>query len=114
MKKLKISILWFVISLVLVISLSIFIFDLTISDVIAISILLFLIAGVILSKGYLIGNLIGIIPAIVYTYLGLQENGQWINEITFAIPIYLFYTICFIAMLIIKIRNRKKKINIQA
>ena len=111
MKKIKIIyFLPFIISILLILVLSLLIFDLIISDIIVIFIILFGISGIMLNKNWIVGNIVGIIPAIICTYLGLQENGQWINEIIFAIPIYIYYIICTIVMVNNKTRAAKKKI----
>ncbi len=110
-KKIKIIyFLPFIISILLVSILSLLVFDLIISDIIIICIILFGISGVMLNKNWIIGNIVGIIPAIISTYLGTQENGQWINEIVFAIPVYIYYIICTIIMVINTVRDSKKKI----
>lgn len=99
MKKWKIVFfLPFIISVVLLIWVSLAFHELVINGTIAIILLLFLLSGYLLSKGNLLGIILGFLPAIFATILGLQDTGQWINEITFAIPVYIFYIICYIVM----------------
>ena len=110
-KKIKIIyFLPFIISILLVVILSLLVLELIISDIIVICIILLGISGVMLNKNWIIGNIVGIIPAIICTYLGAQEKGQWVNEIIFAIPIYIYYIICTIIMVINKVREPKNKI----
>jgi len=99
----------FIFSIIAITILSLITNELIISGVIIINTLLFFISALILNKGYLFGNLIGIIPAIICSYLGMQERGQIVSEIVFAIPIYVFYIICFLYMIIDKKRNKNKK-----
>ena len=71
-----------------------------ISDIGAVSpfvivwLLLFLVAGIFLSKGKFFGGLLGALPAIQLMYMGTQETGQVINEIPIGIVILIFYAIC--------------------
>lgn len=101
----------FILSTLLILMLSILTFELIISDIIIISIILFLISGFMLVNGCLLGNAIGIIPAIMWTHLGMKDAGQWINEITLAIPVYIFYICCTVTSFVKLILDTRKNKN---
>ena len=56
--------------------------------------LLFWIAGVLLSKTMIWGGVLGLIPAACFIYMGTQETGQIFNETPIGIVVLLYYAAC--------------------
>lgn len=109
MKKIKIIFfIPFIISILLVLIASIVCHELVFNGIIFIILISFLLSGMLLSKDCLLGIIIGFIPAIITTFLGLRDRGQWINEMIFAIPIYLFYIACYITLCVVNIIKHRK------
>lgn len=65
-----------------------------ISPMVLVWVALFIISGVILNKNFFGGSLLGALPAIHLIYMGMQETGQIINEISIGIVILIFYIFC--------------------
>jgi|GEM_PF-564159 len=65
-----------------------------ISPVVIIGLLLFLSAGIFLSKDRFWGGLLGTLPAIYLIYMGTQDTGQIFNEMPIGIIVLIFYVIC--------------------
>ena len=55
---------------------------------------LFLISGILLSRGVFWGGIFGVLPAIHLIYMGRQYTGQAINETPIGIIVLVFYIIC--------------------
>lgn len=66
----------------------------TISPIVVVWLALFIISGFILNKNVFWGSLLGTLPAIHLIYMGTQETGQIINEMSAGIVILIFYIIC--------------------
>ncbi len=66
----------------------------TISPIVVVWLALFIISGFILNKNVFWGSLLGTLPAIHLIYMGTQETGQIINEMSVGIVILIFYIIC--------------------
>lgn len=54
---------------------------------------LFTIAGVLLAYGKYWGSGFGLIPAIGFIYIGLQNHGQIFNEWAFGIILLIYYVV---------------------
>ena len=65
-----------------------------ISPIVLVWLVLFLMSGILLSKGIFWGSLLGILPAIHLVYMGTQDTGQIINEMPIGIIVFIFYFIC--------------------
>ncbi|MFI3284400.1 MAG: hypothetical protein R3Y57_04890, partial [Erysipelotrichaceae bacterium] len=65
-----------------------------ISTMVIVWLILFWIAGTLLSKSMFWGGLMGIIPAVCFIYMGTQETGQIISETPIGIVVLLYYAIC--------------------
>lgn len=52
------------------------------------------IAGIFLSKTLFWGDLLGMIPAACFIYMGMQETGQIVSEIPIGIVVLLYYVAC--------------------
>lgn len=66
-----------------------------ISPIVAIWVVLFLIAGILLSKAIFWGGLLGILTSIYFTYMSTQETGQVIDiELPLGIIVFIYYAIC--------------------
>ncbi|HAE61635.1 MAG TPA: hypothetical protein DCG38_04820 [Eubacteriaceae bacterium] len=65
-----------------------------IHPIVAVWLVLFWIAGTLLSKTAFWGGLFGIIPATYFIYMGTKETGQIISETTIGIVIFLYYVAC--------------------
>lgn len=77
-----------------------------VSSFVIVWLLLFLVAGIFLSKGKFWGGILGALPAIHLIYMGTQETGQVINEMPIGIVVLIFYAIC---MLFIFNKSKKTK-----
>ncbi|MGH4120275.1 hypothetical protein [Clostridium sp.] len=78
-----------------------------ISPVVIIWLLLFLAAGIFLSKDRFWGGLLGALPAIHLIYMGNQKTGQIINEMPIGIIVLIFYAICE-SFIFFRIKIQKK------
>lgn len=66
-----------------------------ISPIIFAWIALFLIGGILLSKGKFLGGLLGMLPGIHLIYMSTKDTGQVINiELPSGIIILIFYILC--------------------
>ncbi|MFL2062040.1 hypothetical protein ACEN4K_11650 [Marinilactibacillus psychrotolerans] len=65
-----------------------------ISPIVVVWLALFFISGFILNKNISWGSLLGALPAIHIIYMGTQETGQIINEMTIGIVLLIFYITC--------------------
>lgn len=65
-----------------------------ISPVVAVWLVMFLMAGILLNKDMFWGGFLGALPAIHLIYMGTQETGQIINEMPIGIIVLLFYFVC--------------------
>jgi uncharacterized membrane protein (UPF0136 family) len=65
-----------------------------ISPIVFIWLALFFISGYILHKNIYWGSIFGTLPAIHLIYMGTQETGQIINEMPIGIVVLIFYIIC--------------------
>lgn len=65
-----------------------------INPIVIVWLLLFWIAGVLLSKAMFWGGLFGVIPALYLIYMGTQETGQIINETPIGVVVLLYYAVC--------------------
>ncbi len=64
------------------------------SSMVIVWLILFWIAGTLLSKSMFWGGLIGTIPAVCFIYMGTQETGQIMSETPIGIVVLLYYAIC--------------------
>lgn len=69
-------------------------FGISFSPVIFVWLVLFLVGGVLLSKRQFWGGLFGLLPGIHLIYMGTQETGQIVNEISIGIIVLVFYFVC--------------------
>lgn len=65
-----------------------------IHPIVIVWLLLFWIAGALLSKAMFWGGILGVIPAVYFIYMGTQETGQIISETPIGIVVLLYYVIC--------------------
>lgn len=59
---------------------------------------LFLMSGILLSRGVFWGSVFGMLSAIHIIYMGTQYTGQAINEIPIGIIVLIFYIICGVSV----------------
>lgn len=65
-----------------------------IHPIVIVWLILFWIAGILLSKTIFWGGLFGVIPAAYFIYMGTQETGQIISETPIGIVVLLYYVAC--------------------
>ena len=65
-----------------------------IHPIVIVWVLLFWIAGVLLSKTMIWGGMFGLIPAACFIYMGTQETGQIFSETPIGIVVLLYYAAC--------------------
>ena len=75
-----------------------------INPIVIVWLLLFWLAGALLSKTIVWGGLFGVLPAANFIYMGTQETGQVINETPMGIVVLAFYLLCCIYVF-----HKKKK-----
>jgi len=82
----------------------------SISPIVFVWIILFLVSGYLLNNANVLGGVLGILPGINLIYMSTKDTGQVINiELPFGIIILIFYVLCSGSVLY-KIKKIKKRI----
>lgn len=66
----------------------------TINPIAIACLILFWIAGILLSKTIFWGGVLGLIPGAYFVYLGTQETGQVFNETPIGLVVLAYYAAC--------------------
>lgn len=68
------------------------------SPIILMWLVMFLVSGILLSRGVFWGGVFGVLPATHMLYTGRQYTGQVMNEAPIGIIVLIFYIICGVSV----------------